>query len=225
MPRLTLNGFYNYDNGLFDEVVLPEGIDKDIMIREIIKRGDLYTYHQSLPALKRNITDWFSRRFFDFQMLFDALHAEYNPVENYDRKESIRREQARTGSDTTTGINTADTSSTMSHNENLTDNTLNTDSSSAYNDSNFSPVSQVNAAKNASNVSNDSTGSNARSSTEAVTTYGSGNTETEENRIHGNIGVLTNQAMIKEEINLRANFDLYKVIADQFESEFLIQVY
>ena len=45
-----------------------------------------------------------------------------------------------------------------------------------------------------------------------------------EGRVHGNIGVMTTQAMIKEEIELR-KFDIYETIANMFEEEFLIRRY
>lgn len=225
MSRLTLNGFYNYDNTLFDNVVLPDGINKEYVINEIMKRGDLYTYHQALGPLKRNIEDWFSRRFFDFSMILNALRGEYSPLENYDRKENISRSHAKNGSDTTTGTNEATTGSTLSHSETVSDSAADTNKSSAFNAADFVDVSKTESIKNAGINSNDSTASNASSETSATTVYGSGFTESEENRIHGNIGITTNQAMAREELELRARYDLYTVIADQFEREFLIQVY
>lgn len=215
--RLTLNGFYNYDNTLFDGVVLPEGVDKPTLINEIMKRGDLYTYHQSLEALKMNITYWFSRRSYDFQMMFDALRAEYSPIENYDRKESISRTSTKNGADTTTGENTATSNSNLGRTESLTS----VDGVSAFNASDFSDA----AKRDSSTESHDNTYSNANGTNVTTTEYGSGEKQTEENRIHGNIGVTTAQQMINEEINMRMRFDLYRVIADQFEREFLIQVY
>lgn len=49
-------------------------------------------------------------------------------------------------------------------------------------------------------------------------------TTTHRGRVHGNIGVTTSQKMIEEELNLR-RYDLYNVIAELFENEFLSQVY
>lgn len=225
MGRITLNGFLNYDPELFSGVVLPEGLSKNYLVNEIMKRGDLYPYHQSLPALKRNIEDWFSRKSYDFQMMFDALRAEYSPIENYDRKESIDRRSERSGTDTTTGQNRADTGSNFSHSENLRDDTEQTESVSAFNAADFSDANKSVLGKSASNNSSDNSTSQASGSSSSSTTYGSGNHETEENRIHGNIGVTTAQQMINEEITMRQRFDLYRVIADLFEAEFLIQVY
>ena len=41
----------------------------------------------------------------------------------------------------------------------------------------------------------------------------------------GNIGVTTNQEMIEAEIKLRTQFDIFRIITQEFEREFLLQVY
>ena len=57
MARITLWGFYQYDKTLFDNIVLPEGIDKDNLVANIMRNsGDLYPYHQVPEYLKQNIT-------------------------------------------------------------------------------------------------------------------------------------------------------------------------
>ena len=37
--KLTLRGLYNYDSSIFDSMVLPMGIDKDIAINNILFRA------------------------------------------------------------------------------------------------------------------------------------------------------------------------------------------
>ena len=47
MPRITLYGMMQYDETLFDDIVLPEGLNKELLIAEIIsKSGDLFPYYQ-----------------------------------------------------------------------------------------------------------------------------------------------------------------------------------
>ena len=38
MARLTLWGIYQYDKTLFDNIVLPDGIDKDNLVSDIMKQ-------------------------------------------------------------------------------------------------------------------------------------------------------------------------------------------
>ena len=103
MARITLWGFYQYDKTLFDNIILPDGIDKDNLVADIMRNsGDLYPYHQIPEYLKRNITFWFSRRLFDFDRMYKALRMEYSPIDNYNRIEDIKREYKDSGSDTET---------------------------------------------------------------------------------------------------------------------------
>lgn len=214
MGRITLYGFYQYDKTILDEIILPEGMDREMLIAEIIKNsGELYPYHQQPDMLKLNVKNWFSRNLYNFTQMHTALTAEYSPIENYDRTETINRVTENSGSDTeTTTLGSKNITQTIGNSENVT-------GVSAYNASDF-----TNREKETANNSDTITSTDSGSDT-AKTDYGMKRTETENNRIHGNIGVTTSQTMITEEIKLRTRYDLYKVIAQMFEHEFLIQVY
>lgn len=104
MPRITLYGMLQYDPTLFDKVVLPEDIDKEILIDEIIRSsGQLYPYHQIPAVLKRSMGLWFARNFVNFERMMAALLAEYNPIENYDRHEDWTRTPNLTDKNTASG--------------------------------------------------------------------------------------------------------------------------
>ena len=214
MDRVTLWGFYQYDKTLFDGIVLPTGIDKENLVAEIMKNsGDLYPYHQSSEYLKRNINYWFSRRLFDFGRSYEALRMEYSPIENYDRKENNTRDYENSGIDkasTTLGSTTTATNIGTNDNENKV---------SAYNESDY-----TNREKDIQ--SHNSTITNTGSGTDTTQTeYGLKRKEVEDVRVHGNIGVTTSQQMIESELSLRAKYDIYKIIAKEFEREFLVQIY
>ena len=107
MARLTLNGMYEYDNTLFEGMILPPDYDTDALFMEIMNRsGQLYPYHQQPAILKSAIRLWFSRNYLGFDRSMDALTAEYDPIENYNRFENWQRTpdltdtEGRTGSDT-----------------------------------------------------------------------------------------------------------------------------
>lgn len=87
-PRMTLHGMYKYDPTLFDGIELPDGMDKTLMIDQIIRQsGELFPYYQVPPQVKIAITQWFQRRKPNFEKLWNGFTAEYNPIENYDRHE------------------------------------------------------------------------------------------------------------------------------------------
>lgn len=100
MARLTLWGIYQYDPTLFDLVVLPDGYSKPNLIDKIMRTcGELYPYHQVPPMLKINITGWFATRYYDFESMYKALNAVYNPIENYDRTEDKTLNHQESGKD------------------------------------------------------------------------------------------------------------------------------
>ena len=193
-PRMTLYGMYQYDPTLFDGVTLPEGMDKTLMINQIIRQsGDLFPYYQVPPQVKTAITEWFARRKDNFAKLWQGFTAEYNPIENYDRQEdstetpNITHTLSNSGQDAST--NEADVQ--------------------GYNGTDYVPNSR--------------TKSSGTSSTNGTDTESG--TRTYTSRIHGNIGVTTSAQMLEGELALRKSMDLYALIAAEFETDNLIQVY
>ena len=266
MPRITLWGMYQYDKTLFNDIVLPDGIDKDNLVSDIMRNsGDLYPYHQVPEYLKRNITFWFARRLFDFSRMYEALRVEYSPIENYDRIEDIKREYKDSGTDTetltlgssTTSKHTGTDEETTTLGSSTTLKHAGTDTEAmqgggstekgvaAYNEAGYTNREKDTETQNSTNTQQyDSTVTNTGSGTDTqkqtfdstVTNTGSGSdmtktdygkqrTETENTRIHGNIGVTTSQQMIESEMSLRAKYDIYKIISREFEREFLVQIY
>lgn len=230
MARLTLWGIYQYDNTLFDNIVLPDGIDKDNLVADIMRNsGDLYPYHQVPEYLKRNINFWFARRLFDFSRMYEALRVQYSPIENYDRIEDIKREYKDSGTDTETL--TLGSSTTSSHTGTDTGSTQGGGSNekgvSAYNEDGYTNREKDTETHNSNNTQTyNSTVTNSGSGSDKTQTdYGKQRIETENTRIHGNIGVTTSQQMIESEMSLRAKYDIYKIISREFEREFLVQIY
>ena len=193
-PRMTLYGMYQYDPTLFDGVILPEGMDKTLMVNQIIRQsGDLFPYYQVPPEVKTAITEWFTRRKDNFAKLWQGFTAEYNPIENYDRQEdstetpNITHTLSNSGQDAST--NEADVQ--------------------GYNGTDYVPNSR--------------TKSSGTSSTNGTDTESG--TRTYTSRIHGNIGVTTSAQMLEGELALRKSMDIYALIAAEFETDNLIQVY
>lgn len=230
MARLTLWGIYQYDKTLFDNIVLPDGINKDNLVSDIMRNsGDLYPYHQVPEYLKRNMNFWFARRLFDFSRMYDALRVEYSPIENYDRKENITRDYENSGIDRAS--TTLGSSTTSSHTGTDTDSTQGGGSNekgvSAYNEDGYTNREKDTETHNSSNTQTyNSTVTNTGSGTDTTQTeYGLKRKEVEDIRVHGNIGVTTSQQMIESEMALRAKYDIYKIISREFEREFLVQIY
>lgn len=94
----TVTGLYSYDKTLFDNLNVPESLDKDAVITEILMTaGLLELAYPDGDVMKQIINIWSFARKPDWQRMIDALYAEYNPIHNYDRTEDS------TGSGTSTG--------------------------------------------------------------------------------------------------------------------------
>ena len=230
MERVTLWGFYQYDKTLFDGIVLPDGIGKENLVAEIMKNsGDLYPYHQVLEYLKSNINYWFARRLFDFERMYNALRVDYSPIENYDRKENVTRDYENSGSDkASTTLRSSTTSKHAGTDTEAMQGGGSTEKGvAAYNEDGYTNREKDTETQNSTNTKQyDSTVTNTGSGSDMTKTdYGKQRTETENTRIHGNIGVTTSQQMIESEMSLRAKYDIYKIISREFEREFLVQIY
>ena len=90
--KMTMNllSLYNYDESLFDNLVLPEGIDKDTLVNNLL----LDTVSQEVlyadpDIMKQAIGIWSKKELPVWQKLKDTLdiRGTYNPIYNYDRNE------------------------------------------------------------------------------------------------------------------------------------------
>jgi len=200
--RFSLHGCYQYDPTLFDDIELPEAVDKEVLVNVIMKSsGELFPYHQVPAQLKLNITFWFRRMKYNFGRLAEAMTIEYSPVENYDRYEDSESNIKPLSTRHSQTVTTPDVSTTITGKKSSFD-------SSAFQNHDQSVTSQEG------------------SDTVTSKSWGEGEDTTNfSTHVHGNIGVTTAMQTIKEEYALRLNYDFYCDIAKRFEKEFLIQVY
>lgn len=129
--------------------------------------------------------------------MYNVLTAEYEPLENYDRKENFTTN--------TDGSNTRESSGNTTVNDTLTNNV------SAFDSSEFKPESQ--------NINNNTQTSSSNGNDTNK------NEVNHEGRTHGNIGITTSQQMINEEIDLRIKRQLIEMFLEKCDNEFLLKVY
>ena len=88
--RLTLIGLYNYDPTLFDQMVMPAGVDIDLVKNTILqKSGEFELLYTNLDYMKNMIAFWSNKHLRTFTKWNEALNIEYDPLYNYDRIEEI----------------------------------------------------------------------------------------------------------------------------------------
>lgn len=105
---LTLIGLYNEDNTIFDLFTVPAEIDKETLINNILLRsGEFEVLYPDPEFMKASIGNFANAWQPTFERWVNALSLEYNPLENYDRKEDW--------TDTRNGHNSGTTSGTTSN--------------------------------------------------------------------------------------------------------------
>jgi len=102
--KLTLIGLYNYDNTIFDLLNVPEGLTKDTLVNNILLRSSEFEVLYPDPDFMKSAIGDFSNAWQPtFERWVTALSLEYNPLENYDRKEDWTDTRNGHNSGTTTG--------------------------------------------------------------------------------------------------------------------------
>jgi len=198
----TLLGLYQIgkarDKNFFDKLTFPEGIDHDIAVTNILhEAGDYEVLYNDLD-LMANACELFSAKWQrTFEKWLAVMDIDYEPLENYNRLEHWSDSESTSES---TSTSTSDETS----NSATTDNDI-----SAFNASTLqNDTSAATTAETAGHTLNQSKHDRL-------------NYFDHEGRVHGNIGVMTTQAMYKEEWEL-AKLNIYNEIYILFARELLI---
>ena len=250
LAKITLYGMYqwmqNSQDDLFSQLNLPTGMESSDLINTIMMHGAEFEVLYANPQYMQSMIGiWSNKWYHTFERWIKALAIDYDPLENYDRREewSDAGSKNRTGdgndvayrhnsSQASEDTNTQAANSTFSKSEH---DSTNEHTVSAYDSSAYQPESRdelkdddttTNGSSATSSIgkksnTDESTESDSRAHTdrerEATAAVHSG-------RIHGNIGTLTSQAMLQSEFDV-ARFNLYEEAANLFLTELTIYVY
>ena len=198
---VTLLNLMQEDPGLLSDIVLPEGVDRDTLVNQILFEGcTLFPIYQDPKLFKSMAEHYFRMREQIHAELFKTLAYDYEPLENYDRVED--RSHNASG---TEGIN-------RDRNTNSTSSGNTEQQVSAYNESDYQPQSKsISDATQGMDEGETIDREHADQGTEHV-------------RIHGNVGVTTSQQMLEAQRNV-VKFSLYEFIASHFLKNFMIGIY
>lgn len=127
--NISIIGLYNYKPEIFEGLTLPEGIDKDVLINEIlIKCGNLSLVYPDADFMQLAITNWATSEQDVWTRLYRAFTEDYNPIWNVDgitrENRTIDNTSNGTGVDSVKGFN-SDT--WAEHDKSDTDSTSNTE--------------------------------------------------------------------------------------------------
>ena len=108
---MTFQGLLSWDPDLFSTFSLPAELDKDTVINAILLKGtDRCVLWPDPEAMRGALAAWSALRMPAWSAMASALAIEYEPLENYDRHEEGGWKDQRSGSMSTTGTNTSETS-------------------------------------------------------------------------------------------------------------------
>lgn len=100
-------GLTNWNDGLFDLLVIPEGLNKDTFTDNLVtETAELEVLYPNYEVMRTLIGVWSHKMLPVWQHLYETTMYEYNPIENYNRTEieTINGEGSRihSGTDSTT---------------------------------------------------------------------------------------------------------------------------
>jgi hypothetical protein len=245
---LTLQQLYNLGESesvnIFEYLSLPNNspFDKDTIINTILIKCGLNIPMYADPFTMRSAIDiWSKKNQYTFEHIAKIYTAEYSPIENTDKYDSITVERNRALDDNTAIKNTKtddlDTSSTTTNtgtsahtgtDTNTVEETTSAENVSDYQPNDKTTSTMVHGETITDNNNSTTTGESDRKTDINGTTTKDVNedeTTTTTQHTHGNIGVTTNTTLQVEEYKLMADYNPYDFIAGLFENELTLCVY
>lgn len=234
--KITLIGLENYlnpDHSVFENMQLPDGIDKDTLIGAIILRCQEFELLYSDPDFMITAVNvWSRKNYWTFDKWVKLLNKNYDPLYNKDYYEEITDthsgDYSKEGSGSSSGTTSENSDFTRTDNLSTTNDVTTTHSEKAYNDSGY-----VGTTQDVIDQDGTETGTVRNAGTNSGS-YGNTNSNDESGNdsyenIHsyhgfGNIGITSAQELFLKETDV-ARWNMYEHIADLFASEFCIMVY
>lgn len=223
--KITLIGMESYlnpDHSVFENLTLPEGIDRDTLIGSIILRCQEFELLYTDPDyMILAVQIWGKKHYWTFDRWVKLINKQYDPLYNKDYHEVI--EDTHQGAASGSGTNSDSQDFTRTDNLQSTNDETITHSEKAYN----SGSTFVETEKDVRDQDTSQTGT-VRNAGTATGTFSNTSNDSYVNghNLHGygNIGVTAAQTLFMKEVNV-AKFNMYEHIADLFASEFCLMIY
>lgn len=203
---LSFLALYDYDDTLFDGLIFPAEVDRDILIENFLaETAELEVIYPDPYFMKRALTIYGRRQAAVWASLAETFELEYNPIWNVDGK--VTETETRDLKHTDDSDRTEKGSSTSSGTEE--------GKRAGYNSSSY--------GNDELNVSNGQ--GTANLNTKEARKGSDTGTVTHETVRTGNIGVTTTQQMLREELEIRPQLNIYSYIIEDLKSRFCLLIY
>lgn len=218
IPVATL---YDYDNSIFTDIYV-KGVSKEQLIEHfLLSYGDLTPVYQEPIYLRRHVTSVARSLQWAIDHLWDVTQLEYNPIENYDRRESWT--DSGNGTFQKGRVDTEETYQKGSVKTTFGKVSDATHKVAAFNSSTPEVANTDNIADSGSDTQSftpDTSNGSVTNALDSSTTNG-----IHEGRIHGNIGVTTSQQMMQAEIDLTKAYNFLDEVCKLYADRLLIGVW
>lgn len=205
-----------HDASIFDDISLPEGIDKQLLTERIfVNAGEFSLMHTDPDYFHWQTLSFFRSHYRTFEEWWKVMNIEYNPIENYNRKELTKEDQEHEDHDTGASQDVSETKNMKTTVGDIT----NTQTKSAFNSNSYEPYE-----RNKQDTYDTTTNGKVQNDSEGTSDNEGEYHLIRDSVISGNIGVTTSQQMIQSSIDLY-KFNVYEEIAKLYTDEFCIKVY
>lgn len=185
----------------FDEMDIDDRLDREVLVAEIMRQcGALTPIYNTTDSFEYFTKAFFKREKDTIKKMIDTTQLEYNPLENFERKEKLKHVANENTATDETNINQSNSTATEE------------EKTSAYNEDLYQPINQT-------------TGSNETSGKE-IRDYDRKRdfTSNDDNSATGINGLTTRQDLILKERKV-VDFNIYKWIVEKYECEYFLAVY
>lgn len=225
--NLSTLGLYEWDNTLFDLMVIPTELDKTVLVKNLLaETAELEVLYPNPVVLKNLIGVWSNKQKSVWDKLYATTQFDYNPIENYNRYETGSEESTdnttHSGMDTHADRLTQDGEDTVEGSKTDGGWIAGYDSQPTENDDGL--------VKKTRDQTDGSTTTEYGKIEDRTGNYAYGHKIKDEREgehelhAHGNIGVTTTQKLIKEERQIDL-FNIYDIIIEDYKMRFCIMVY
>lgn len=226
---VSLLGLKRLNEGILGELVVPEGVDIELVKDNLLaETAELEVIYPDAIFMQAMIGRWSAKELPVWDKLYKTTLLEYNPIENYDRKEKWTEDENTSknlDSEATGSSNTETDGNGKRDSETITSTGTNK-AVSAYNEVDFTPTEKVDVAAQTTDheTSSNEGNINVRSKDGLISDEKGKRALDREGAIHGNTGFYTKQKMIEQERSI-AEYNIIDVIINSFKNRFCLQVY
>lgn len=234
---MDLIAAYSYDPSVLDLLVLPEGVDRGVLIDNLLmETAEREIIYSNLGFLKQAIGSWSKKNLSVWEELYKTQHYEYNPIWNKDGTITETETRDLAGSnyhtDNVDRVDNLQDKNTRNFEDKETRDLDDSSTNSVYgfNSSTEAPESKVVTDQNGTDTINhtgtdtiDHTGRQDVDRTYDEKTTDTG-TVTHERTEQGNIGLTSTQDLIRQQQEL-VKFNLMDYIIKDFGDKFCLGIY